>query len=186
MNTDKEILRSTDEASKDRAARLLARYRPALCGYLFACVRNHADVEDLFQEVSVVVLESIAQLRCETEFLCWAREIVRRRVLAHFRHQAREQVIDPELVQRLADAAECLEERAPATERESALLACLESLPERSRRLIALRYNGSAGSAEKLSRLFQLSVQAVYALIKRIKSALRVCVERRLGKELES
>ena len=26
----------------------------------------------------------------------------------------------------------------------------------------------------------------VYALIKRIKSALRVCVERRLGKELES
>jgi len=168
--------------SPGQVARLLMQHRAALYGYILACVRNHADAEDILQTVSVAVTESIDRLRDEEGFLPWAREIARRRVLAHRRLARREQPFDPVLVRRLAEAAERLEEARPAEGAQAALLACLEELPPRSRRLIVLRYD-EAGGAERLASLFGRSVQGIYAQVKRIKAALRRCVERRLSLE---
>lgn len=165
-------------------SRLLMQHRTALYGYILACVRNHADAEDILQNVCVAVTESIDRLQNEEGFLPWAREIARRRVLAHFRNSQHARSTDPELVQRLAEAAERLDEKRPASEHHAALLACLESLPRRSRRLILSRYDGSG--AEELAQRFGRSVQAIYALVKRIKAALRECVERRLAMERKS
>src|SRR5688572_19534975 len=114
-----------EETRQSTVARLLMQHRAALYGYLFACTRNHADAEDVLQEVCVAVVQSIAQLRDEAGFLPWAREIARRRVLAHFRHGERERILDPELVLRLAEAADRVEEREPASEHQAALRACL-------------------------------------------------------------
>src|SRR5260221_13687003 len=86
-------------------ARLLMQHRTALYGYIYACVRNHADAEDILQNVSVAVTESIDRLNDDAGFLPWAREIARRRVLAHRRTAGREQALDPELLCRLAEAA---------------------------------------------------------------------------------
>src|SRR5947208_4511010 len=82
-------------------ARLLMQHRTALYGYIYACVRNHADAEDILQNVSVAVTESIDKLNDDAGFLPWAREIARRRVLAHRRPAGRVQVFDPELLCRL-------------------------------------------------------------------------------------
>src|ERR1700722_1226876 len=90
-------------------ARLLMHHRTALYGYIYACVRNHADAEDILQNVSVAVTESIDRLNDEAGFLPWAREIARRRVLAHRRNSKREQALDPELLARLAEASERVE-----------------------------------------------------------------------------
>src|ERR1051326_7352248 len=49
--------------------RLLMQYRTALYGYIYASVRNHPDAEDIFQNVSVAVTESLGQLRDEAGFL---------------------------------------------------------------------------------------------------------------------
>src|SRR5215470_12468227 len=119
-----------------QVARLLMQHRATLYGYIFACVRNHADAEDILQNVSVAAAESIDRLTCEDGFLPWAREIARRRVLAHRRASRREQPCDPELVRCLAEAAERVEEARPASVQQAALMACLERLPPRSRRLI--------------------------------------------------
>ncbi len=164
-------------------ARLLMQHRAALYGYIFACVRNHADAEDVLQNVCVAVTESIDQLSSEAGFLPWAREIARRRVLAHRRCARRELPLDPELVRQLAEAADRVEHRQPAPDHWAALAACLESLPPQSRKLIAARYAGPSGKAETLAARFGRSVQAIYAQIKRIKTALRTCVERRLQTE---
>jgi RNA polymerase sigma-70 factor, ECF subfamily len=164
-------------------ARLLMQHRTALYGYIFACVRNHDDAEDILQNVSVAVTESIDQLTDEAGFLPWAREIARRRVLAHRRQSRRELPLDPELVQRLAEAAGRVEEEHTSSEQRAALLACLESLPGESRRLIAMRYEGTA-DAQELARRFGRTVQSIYAQIKRIKVALRECVARRLALEV--
>jgi len=166
-----------------QVARLLMQYRATLYGYIFACVRNHADAEDILQNVSVAVTESIDRLTSEDGFLPWAREIARRRVLAHRRAARREQPCDPDLVRRLAEAAERVEERQPASMQQAALMACLEKLPPASRRLIVQRYDGSVDSVDQLAALFGRSVQGIYAQIKRIKQALRECVERRLAAE---
>ena len=160
-------------------ARLLMQHRTALYGYLFACLRNHADAEDVLQNVCVAVMESFEQLRDESGFLPWAREIARRRMLAERRQHARERALDPDVVRALADSADRVEARRPASEQQAALLACLETLPPASRQLIAQRYDGV--DVTTLASRIGRTVQAVYAQIKRIKSALRSCVERRLG-----
>src|SRR5271163_3423560 len=91
-------------------ARLLMHHRTALYGYIYACVRNHADAEDILQNVSVAVTESIDRLADESGFLPWAREIARRRVLAHRRAARHEMPLDPELLARLAEAADRVEQ----------------------------------------------------------------------------
>ncbi len=169
-----------------QVARLLMHHRTALYGYIFACVRNHADTEDILQNVSVAVTESIGQLTDEKGFLPWAREIARRRVLAHRRTAKREQPLDPELLLRLAEASDRVESQLPASDQRAALMACLESLPNQSRRLIAMRYDGSVAGMSELAQRFGRSVQGIYAQVKRIKAALRECVERRLALEVHS
>src|SRR4051794_32675068 len=126
-----------------QVARLLMQHRTALYGYIFACVRNHADAEDILQNVSVAVTESIQQLTDDKGFLPWAREIARRRVLAYRRTARRERALDPDLVARLAEAADRVERDCDSSAHRAALMACLESLPDQSRRLIAQRYDGS-------------------------------------------
>jgi len=175
---------AVDHRRRGRVARLLMQHRAALYAYIFACVRNHNDAEDVLQNVSVAVVESFDQVVDDSGFLPWAREIARRRILSHHRLCRRERVIDPELAQRLAEAAERVEQARPASVQQAALQACLERLPPRSRRIIAERYEGTAGSIQQLAKRFNRSVQAMYALIKRIKIALRECVERRLVAEV--
>ena len=164
-------------------ARLLMQYRTALYGFIFACVRQHDDTEDILQNVSVAVTESIGQLKDEGGFLPWAREIARRRILAHRRTSRRELACDPDLVRALAEAAEEVEREQPASAHRTALMACLEQLPGESRKLITMRYDGASGNVARLASYFGRSVQSVYAQIKRIKMALRECVGRRLALE---
>jgi len=165
-------------------ARLLMQHRTALYGFIFACVRNHADTEDILQNVSVAVTESIGQLSDESGFLPWAREIARRRVLAHCRSAQRELACDPEVVRVLAEAAERVEQDQPSAPHRAALMACLEQLPGESRKLITMRYDGQAGRVSHLAAHFGRSVQSIYAQLKRIKMALRECIGRRLALEL--
>src|SRR5258707_6945422 len=107
-----EAARMTEGAlGQGQIARLLMQHRTALYGYIFACVRNHTDAEDILQNVCVAVVESIGQLRDEEGFLPWSREIARRRVLAHKRLAQREQAFDPDLVRCLAEAARRVERR---------------------------------------------------------------------------
>jgi RNA polymerase sigma-70 factor (ECF subfamily) len=132
----------------------------------------------------VAVTESIGQLRDEIGFLPWAREIARRRVLAYRRTARREQVLDPELVRRLAEAAERVEAESGSSLHQAALMECLEGLPQESRRIITMRYDGSAKDVAAIASRLGRSVQSVYAQIKRIKLALRDCVTRRMSLEL--
>ena len=108
--------------NQGQITRLLMQHRTALYGYIYACVRNHADAEDILQNVSVAVTESIDRLTDEGGFLPWAREIARRRILAHRRTAGREQAFDPELLGRLAEAAERVEEDCPSSTHRSALM----------------------------------------------------------------
>ncbi len=164
--------------NQGQVARLLMQHRTSLYGYLYACVRNHADAEDVLQNVCVAVMESFDQLRDESGFLpCGARSPGGVSWPIAGSAPARWRSI-PKWFRALAEAADRVEERRPASEQQAALMACLETLPPTSRRLIAQRYDGV--DAATLASRFGRSVQAVYAQIKRIKTALRSCVEQRL------
>jgi RNA polymerase sigma factor (sigma-70 family) len=115
--------------------------------------------------------------------LPWAREIARRRIQEHYRRSRREAAIDPVLATRLAEAADRVEQARPSSVQRAALLACLEQLPDENRQLISMRYDGSFASMGELAQAIGRTVQSTYALIKRIKTLLRQCTERRLKAE---
>lgn len=165
-----------------QVAGLLMQHRTTLYGYILACVRNHADAEDILQNVSMAVTESVDQLKDLSGFLPWAREIARRRILAHYRRSRREVPMDPDLARHLAEAAERIETKE-SSEHLEALQQCLERLPEESRELICLRYDSSISGLEVLAERFGRSIQSIYARVKRIKVLLRQCVEKRLKSE---
>jgi len=165
-------------------AQLLMKHRTALYAFIFAGVRNHVDAEDVLQNVSLAVVESYEQLRDNSGFLPWALEIARRRMLKHYRQSQRVQVLDPELLSQLAEAAGRIEEERPASVHQAALQTCLDGLPSNSRELIRLRYDGSHRDVSQLAERYERTVQSIYAQIKRIKVALRECVERRLATEV--
>lgn len=63
-----------------------------------------------------------------------------------------------------------------------ALRECLESLAEREREVIALRYRDGRGREDCAERL-GLSVEGVKTLLRRTKERLKHCIERRLRDE---
>ena len=165
-------------------AQMLIEHRASLLGYLLSCVRHYADAEDLFQEVSLAATRSAGDLRSREGFLPWAREIARRRVLAHFRKSKRLTPIDPELASRLADTAAEMDHAGEVPARIGALRACLDALPLESRKLIALRYEDYRRPVEKIAEQFGRSVQATYAILKRSRMILRACVSEKLSQEV--
>lgn len=161
-------------------ARLLIEHRSTLLGYLLSCVRDFTDAEDLFQEVSLAATRSAADLRDRDGFLPWAREIARRRVLAHHRTSKRLTPVDPELATRLAETASLMDASLPTPPRVEALRSCLDALPAESRKLIALRYEDHRRPVETIAQQIDRTVQATYAILKRSRLLLRDCVNRKM------
>ena len=60
-----------------------------------------------------------------------------------------------------------------------ALRHCLESLPERDRRAVSLRYRERA-SRKRMAELLELSENGIKSLLRRIRAALAECVNKRL------
>ncbi len=168
--------------TKEKAALLMMQHRCTLYGYIYACVRSHADAEDIFQDVSVVVLQEVSKLKSEEGFLPWSREIAFRRVLAHHKKKKskREVFLNPHIAGALADAAERMQKTESLSSRREALMECLEQLPPQSRELIDLRYDDSTESITEIAQHYGQTVRAVYCRIDRIKNLLRNCVTKRL------
>jgi len=121
---------------QDHLARLLMQHRTSLYGYILSCVCKHSDAEDILQTVLVAIIESGDRFQENREFLPWAFEVARRRILNHFSRSKRELPVDPGLIARLAEAAGRLEEAQPTSSYRTALLACLDRLPDPSRQVI--------------------------------------------------
>jgi RNA polymerase sigma-70 factor (ECF subfamily) len=165
---------------REKGLRLLMSYRSALHAYIFASVRNHADAEDIWQDVAVAVMESVSDLQDEQQFLPWAREIARRRVLAHHRKSTRQLPLDPTLMQALSDASDRVERQSPTPTYRDALMECLDKLPDDSRRILSQRYEGAC-NLEDLAKQAGRSIQGLYALLKRLRMVLRDCVNQRVA-----
>lgn len=171
--------------ARDKAiiGRLIVQHRTTLFAYLLACVRNHNDAEELFQEVAATVVASFDKLRDEAEFLPWAREIARRHVLSFFRRSSRPIVYSTELVDLLANASSADGSEADCQQRTAALHACLDRLPRHSREVIQMRYDGTVSGVDEIANRIGRSMAATYGMLKRIRLALRSCMETKLAGE---
>lgn len=162
-------------ASGEFTRELLAA-RSSLFGFILAMVRDFNLAEELFQEVSVRILEREEEFTPGTNFGAWARAFARRTVLEEQRRRGR-LLLDDRAV---AAVAEKMDD-APETESEQreALGHCLEGIHENSRQLLTLRYEQSLSMAEIGEKLGR-TAGAVQVALSRVRAWLADCIRNRL------
>lgn len=175
------LVAAAQRGDKEAFAALVELYQNTVYGFLRARLIEHADVEDLSQEVFLRCYLGREKLSRASTVGGWLIGIARNLLREHVRRvQRRRETAWTEL---------CLELDALVSEHHDAhdealqhLPRCLESLGQSAREAIDLRYRSQfrmATIAERLKR----SEGAVKLLVHRARQALRHCLDRRLRKK---
>jgi RNA polymerase sigma-70 factor (ECF subfamily) len=160
------------------------RRRAQHLGFLRVLCRNQDLAEELFQDLTVAVLEGAGRFQADDgQFDAWVRGIARNLWRTHLRRRRPTTPLDG-LVEEAVAAA--WDERTPVEaceheERFAKLQACLARLNANARELVRRRYEEAEDTATIAAALGR-SVTAVNTALCRIRSTLLAC----LGWPLES
>ncbi len=161
-----------------RFLQLFLEHQADLKAYIGSLVRDRAARDDVFQDLALTLWKSFATFDSSRSFGAWARGVATNKILQAKRKSARFPVpFAPEVIQAVQEAYDRLE--APAGEREEALSACLEALPGSSRTLLELKYRDRL-RGEDIARRVNSTADAVYQNLSRLRTALELCVKKRL------
>jgi RNA polymerase sigma-70 factor, ECF subfamily len=145
--------REQEIQTRERLTRLWLEAEPAVRAYVGAAVREFHDAEDVVQQVALTAARRFDEFDASRPFLAWVLWLAKSRIVDHYRQQARERRLFSEgLLDRLAAALVSQQAELPA--RQAALERCLERLPEKSHRLLTLRYAEDASVAVNSARIW--------------------------------
>ncbi len=164
---------------RDRLIRDFQRGRFRLIGYIRSLVGDPDLTEDLFQELTVVVLQKAADFEEGRDLQAWCRGIARNLVIREREKSSRLRPFEGGRLLDLVDAA--YDERAgedPMEARRSLLRRCMEALGGGPRELLALRYSSGLSLREISSRL-ERTEGAVQVALSRVRKWLADCVARK-------
>lgn len=169
-----------DQAREDFAKRWLG-VEPAVSAYVFAAISGFHDAEDVVQRIAQELARRFDEYDPARPFTGWALWIAKSRVIDFYRVQSRSRVVFSDaLLQRLAETI--TEQAEGRNRRQEALEACLDGLPEKSRRMLERRYVDELSAAE-VAREIGSTSGSVRVLLARVRSALADCIRRRLATE---
>ena len=155
------------------------KHQDDIRAFIGSIVRDRTNCDDIFQDVAVVLWQKFKDYDASRSFGAWARGIAVNKVLQSLEKSKRLPVLlSPEAIEAILAAFN--ESEAESGPERLALEGCLKSLPERSQRLIALRYEQSLRLAE-IARQIESSLDAVHKTLSRIRGALRRCIEQRIA-----
>ncbi|XAM01369.1 sigma-70 family RNA polymerase sigma factor [Phycisphaeraceae bacterium D3-23] len=182
MTTPHDDMPITPQAEQMRRLTLLwMKAQPVVAAFIASVVRDRHDVEDLTQEVAATVASSFERYDPAQPFTPWAVGVARNKMLHYLRSAKRDRhIFDEDLVLGLARAHENLS--GDYDERRDALAYCLGRAPDRTRKVLGLRY---VREMEVMAIADQLGKTpgAVSNLLYRARLALADCIRLRLRGE---
>lgn len=153
-----------------------ARQRLSAAAWLI--VRDAQATEDLFQNVALKSVTKNVSFEHEGALLSWAMVSIKREAIDWLRKRKPETLgLKPELLDLISE--EWPTHSQPEGRRMEALRECLESVPERSRQLLHLRYF-DGHSCDEVAQRVGASVDAVYQRLSRLHRQLKQCVDLKL------
>jgi len=159
--------------------RLFLRHETELRAFIGSVIRDAHAREDVLQETALILWREFSRYDRGRSFGAWARGIAARKLLERRNSDRRTPVpFSPEAIKMLAEAAERSQSRPRPS--QEALEHCVERLPDRSRRLLAMRY-GQGDPPEKIASQVRATTAAVYQALWRLRIRLRECIERYLA-----
>jgi len=139
-------------------------------------VRDQDLAEDLFQETVIEILHSEDRFDPTRRFLPWACGIAKNVVQRHWRSQKQRPTSGQEdLIADLAMVGSEGDDDLWKRERK-ALRLCIQSLPERMRRLLVLRY-GHNIKGQALAESASLRAGSIRTTLSRLRWQLRQCIQ---------
>jgi RNA polymerase sigma-70 factor (ECF subfamily) len=164
---------------KDLTRQFLGQ-RHLLLAFIYGLVRDWDAAEEILQEVWIRLAESEPKGMTIDSIEKWCRGVARNLVLQHLRQKRSGRVVADSRIVELAERAFDEHDMAEAvwSSRRGWLYDCLERLPDKSRRLLQLKY-GEGLRVAQIAEHLQHSQDAIFKALSRIRRALADCVERR-------
>ena len=155
----------------------LLREQPRLMAYIRSMVISRDLAEDVFQEVSLAACGSRESIESTESLPGWLRIVARNKAVAAIRkHKAsRAVVLDNATLDLLESDWDRLDYNASLCGRSDQLERCLDLLPDKSRRLIDLKYRDNLSGAQIASQTSR-SINSIYMALVRIREALGRCI----------
>jgi RNA polymerase sigma-70 factor (ECF subfamily) len=172
----------------DRAdfLKLFLKNQGDLRAFIGSIIRDVNVTEDVLQDVALTAWERFDDFDSARPFGAWARGIAVNKILRRREQNARFPVaFSPETITAVSDAFDRSERPfagGGSVDPADHLQPCLEQLPEKSRRLLILRYGESLDVRQVAERVAG-TPDAVYKALLRIRRLVRQCVEGRRAAE---
>lgn len=166
------------DSRREHFFRQFQRDRMRLIAYIRAITGNWDQAEDVFQEVSLVLLDKVDELEEEGDFQAWCRRVARNIACRERSKSKRLKAINDDVVLDLIDNAFAESEEAGArdVERER-LRVCMKKLSPQNMDLVSMRYLSEL-SLKQLAQRLNRSEGAVQVALSRVRKALLECVQR--------
>jgi RNA polymerase sigma-70 factor (ECF subfamily) len=167
-----------DSETREHLARLWGKAEASVQAYVFSAVNGFQDAEDVVQEIGVTVARRFHEYDPSRPFVAWALWLAKSQIVEHYRRRGRERLAFSDL---LLDkiAAALIDRQGERSARQAALEQCLEKLPQKSRRLLDLRYV-EENSIESVAREIQSTAGSVRVMLFRIRDVLSRCIQSQL------
>ncbi|WP_144059500.1 sigma-70 family RNA polymerase sigma factor [Rhodopirellula sallentina] len=147
--------------------------------YLRSLLPTQNDVEDVFQETSLVMWREFDRFEMGTNFGAWACSIAYNQVRAWRTRQQRERLrFSDDMTQMLSD--EYIDHADHYDDRIRALDQCIEHLPAHQRLLIDKRCRQEM-PFEAIAAEVQRPEASIRTVVSRIRKSLRECVNRKMN-----
>jgi len=160
--------------------------RDVILSFIYALTRDYDVAEEIFQNVALSILQMSGEAAQVDNFLSWAREVARHRVIDYYRQaNRRAALIQPSgaMIEAIAQAfAE--NEVVPEVnhERMKSLLACLERLTGRNRDVIEGFYR-QRQSVRELATALAWKENSVKVALSRARKLLADCIQLRIARD---
>jgi RNA polymerase sigma-70 factor (ECF subfamily) len=187
MEDERGLLEAVREGSADAFARLVRLHHARVRAYLGCSLTDKSVVDDLAQEVFFSAYRTLDSFKGDAPLGTWLIGIARNRLLTYLRTEARRQEHNMALKKAIAEwQTSEIGSRAPDERDEqiriSALSECVKKLGGNSAALIEGFYFKGMSSTD-LSRQMAKEAGVLRMTIRRIRLALRRCIEQRLALE---
>ncbi len=138
----------------------------------------------MLQQVALTAARRFGEFDSTRPFVAWALWLAKSRVADYYRKKDRERHVFSDAV--LDQLGDFLSERHSETAlRQLALEHCIEKLPEKSRRILDMRYVDDLPISE-IAVGVKSTTGAVRAMLFRVRDALAACIECQLAKDTRS
>jgi len=160
---------------------LLGQHRRMIQTYAYAITGDFSLTDDIFQEVSLAVVDHWDEIPAEPGVVPWLKEVTRRRSLEALRRFGRRHaLLDEEVLERIGAAvASEARERAASDHRREVMSRCVEKLQGDARAVVTARYWEDL-SCEEIARRIGRTVKSVYGVLARSRLALVECFQKHL------